>query len=147
MFRHNIATVGALFVATAAIQGQPAYRAGGLNCPETITVMETAAPAGQWQADAAKVERPFERVSIYNGTPGGKEYDLAPDDRKEDGKRVVQTWRLKGYRTMNVFMRCRYRNTSVSLHRDVPADIEQCTFSFETDGAGRITGKPVVLCR
>ena len=146
MLRHNAVTIGALFAAAAAVQGQPPSSAG-LSCPQTITVMETAAPVGPWRPEAAKVDRPFERVSIYNGTAGAKEYDLAPDDQQQSGKQVAQTWKLKAYRSMNVFLRCRYRNTSVSLRRDIPAEIEQCTFSFETNGAGGITGKPVLVCR
>ena len=147
MIRHTVVTICALVAAAAALRGQTSSGAGSLSCPEAITVVETAAPAGGWQPEAAKVERRFERVSIYNGNPGKDEYDLAPDDQKQDGKKVVQTWKLKGYRSMNVFLRCRYRGTSVSLYRDVPASVEECTLSFETDGAGKIAGKPVAVCR
>jgi len=112
--------------------------------PAPLTCPATWSPAGAATQGAAHL---FERINIYNGKPGGEEYDLAPDDQKQDGKKVVQTWKLKGYRSMNVFLRCRYRGTSVSLYRDVPASVEECTLSFETDGAGKITGKPVAVCR
>jgi hypothetical protein len=60
---------------------------------------------------------------------------------------VVQTWNLNAYRTMNIFLRCRYRDTSVVLSMDLPPNLQTCTFSFETDSKGKITGKPGLLCR
>jgi hypothetical protein len=118
-----------------------------LSCPAAIKVTETVSTVDGWKGGSTTVERSFERVSIYNGKDGDKEYDLAPDDQKEQGKKIVQKWNLKGYRTMNIFMRCRYRDTSAVLSRDLPPDLQTCTFAFEMDAKGNFMGKPVFGCK
>lgn len=130
-----------VFVAAAAAAGRT------LACPETITATETAQMTGGWQSTTAKVERRFERASVYNGKQGAEEYELAPDDEKAGGRAIVQTWFLKDYRTMNLFLRCRYYHTAVTLAMDLPARLKTCTFTFELHKDGTITGKPAALCR
>lgn len=120
-------TLSLVFVTVAAAAGQT------LACPETITT--------------AKVEHRFERVSIYNGKPGAEEYELAPDDEKANGRAIIQTWFLKDYRTMNLFLRCRYHDTTVTRTMDLPAHLQTCTFTFELRKDGTIVGKPAALCR
>src|SRR5271157_2595329 len=88
-----------------------------LGCPETITVTEAATPMKGWNANGGRVDHPFERVSIYNGKDGDREFELAPDAQKESSGKVVQTWNLSAYRTMNIFLRCRYRDTPVGLSK------------------------------
>jgi len=120
-------TLFLVFVAVAAAAGQT------MSCPESITV--------------AKTEHRFERVNIYNGKQGAEEYDLAPDDEKTVGRTIVQTWLLKDYRSMNLFMRCRYHDTEVTRSMDLPAPLQTCTFTFEMRKDGTIVGKSVVVCR
>jgi hypothetical protein len=91
--------------------------------------------------------RPFERVNIYNGKPGGEEYDLAPDDEKHSGRKFTQTWFLKNYRDMGIFVRCRYRGTTAVSNLDVPASYQKCTFTFELDQKNNIAGKPEFSCQ
>jgi len=117
------------------------------GCPDTITVTESAPPAEGWEAGGGKVERWFERASVYNGKPGGREYELAPENQKQQGKKITQVWHLKPYRTMNIFLRCRYRDTPVVLSRDIPANLGACTLTFDTDTKGRILGKSRFVCR
>jgi len=116
-------------------------------CPANITVAETVAPISSWSVVPTKVQRSFERISVFNGTPGGQEYDLAPDDQKEKGTRITQTWNVKAYRTMPVFIRCRYRGTSVVLLQDLPLEITTCTLRITTDAKGNITGESNMECR
>jgi hypothetical protein len=118
-----------------------------LSCPATIDVTETATATARWQAGNATSKRKFERISIYNGQPGGKEFELAPDDQKRDQSLVTQVWHLQGYRTMNLFLRCRYRDTEAVLYRDIPTEFKDCTFVFNVDKSGRITGTPSFACR
>jgi hypothetical protein len=118
-----------------------------VTCPASIKVTETVAPVNGWKSSTATVERRLERVSIYNGKPGGDEYDLAPDNQQEKGKKFTATWNLKGYRTMNIFMRCRYRDTAAVLWMDLPATLQTCTFSAELDAHGDTTGTPTVVCK
>ena len=139
------AAVAFLVITTANAQ-QPAST-GGLACPATIDVNEAAKPIAGWSAVPATKRRDFERVSIYNGEAGGQEYDLAPDDEKQEGGRVVQTWSLKGYRSMNLFLRCRYHDTAVVLQRDIPAKLETCSLRFTIDKKGTITGQSELKCR
>lgn len=125
---------------------QPKQSLTTLACPATIEVIESVAPISGWSAGPATRQRSFERISIYNGKAGGREFELAPDNQKQEGNRVTQTWSLKGYRKMNVFLRCRYRDTPVVLYRDVPSQIETCTLRFSTGSNGQIIGRSEMGC-
>jgi hypothetical protein len=118
-----------------------------VHCPASITVTETPAPAAGWRTTSGRGLRTFERVSIYNGKEGGPEFELAPTGQKENGKLTVQTWSLKAYRDMNLFLRCRYRDTAAFLSIDIPEGVETCTFTFEIAAGGRIAGKPAANCK
>jgi hypothetical protein len=96
---------------------------------------------------ATSAGHPFDRVSIYNGKQGGQEYELAPDDEKKVRSKVTQSWSLKDYRTMNIFLRCRYQGTEVVITKDIPANIQTCTFAFDISPKGEITGGRSFACR
>jgi len=115
-----------LFFVSAA---WPADTAPPLACPTTLST------------------RPFERVNVYNGKPGGEEYDLAPDDEKHSGRKFTQTWFLKNYRAMSIFVRCRYRGATAVTNLDVPAPYQKCIFTFELDQKNNIVGKPEFSCQ
>lgn len=133
--------------ATLAAFAQNKPVAAALSCPESIKVTETAAPGPGWKAENGQSEHAFQRVSIYNGTAGGKEYELAPDDEKNNAGKIVQTWKLKDYRSMNLFMRCRYHDTAAVLVADLPPSLAVCTFTFTLDKKGNFLGKSSVVCR
>jgi len=120
--------------------------AAAVECPETMTVTESAAPVKGWNATAGTTERHFERISVVNVKQGEREYDLAPDDEKRAGGKIPQTWNLKDYREMTIFLVCRYRYTSAVLTMDLPAPLQTCSFTFELDGKNEITGKPRMQC-
>ena len=105
--------------------------ANDVTCPATI----------------GQAKHPFDRVSIYNGKSGGQEYDLAPDDEKQVRGKVTQSWFLKDYRSMNIFLRCRYQGTEEVFSKDIPANIATCTFVFDIDRKGNITGGRSFACR
>ena len=109
-----------------------------LTCPATFT------PAGATGPGAA---HEFERINIYNGKPGGEEYDLAPDDQTENGRRITQVWFLKDYRTMSIFLRCRYHGTTAVTTLDVPAKYQKCSLTFEMDKKNAIVGKSEFACK
>ena len=48
---------------------------------------------------------------------------------------------------MNVFLRCRYHDTSATLFMDVPAVYTSCIFTFTLDKKGSFLGKSNLLCR
>ena len=100
-----------------------------LACPATLTA------------------HPFERANIYNGKAGGEQSDLAPDDEKQSGRKVTQTWFLKNYREMGIFVRCRYHGSTEVRNLDVPAPYRKCTFTFELDQKNNIIGKPEFTCQ
>ena len=116
-------------------------------CPPVLATVETAQPVPAWNGTTVRAKHAFERISVYNGKAGGQEFELAPDDQKQEGSRITQTWNLKGYRSMNVFLRCRYHDTAVVLFRDLAPDIATCTLRFAIDGRGGITGKSEMECR
>jgi hypothetical protein len=86
-------------------------------------------------------------ISVYNSKSGGQEYDLAPDDEKRQENRITQTWMLKGYRSMNIFLRCRYRGTSAVLTMGLAVRIESCVLRFTADNQGRVSGESDMECR
>lgn len=136
--------------ALALVWFPPAYgqqKAAPVVCPASIAVTESVAPIPGWSGAAAKTQHAFERISIFNGKSGEREFELAPDNQKQEGNRIAQTWNLKGYRTMNIFLRCRYHDTSVVLFMDLPPNIEFCTLRFAADSRGKILGKSDMECR
>src|SRR6185295_4731511 len=101
----------AMFVLAVPI-ALAAQTTSSLTCPSTLN------PPG---ATGRGATGEFERINIYNGKPGGEEYDLAPDYQTEAGRKITQIWFLKDYRSMNIFVRCRYRGTNAVTTLDVPA--------------------------
>jgi hypothetical protein len=112
--------------------------------PTPLTCPATTSPAG---TNSHTPAREFERINIYNGKPGGEEYDLAPDDQTETGPKITQTWFLKDYRSMPIFVRCRYRGTTAVTTLDVPAKYRKCTLTFEMDKKNNIVGKSEFSCK
>ena len=84
---------------------------------------------------------------MFNGTNGGQEYELAPDEQKQNGGIVTQVWNLRAYRDMNIFIRCRYADTQVVFSRDVPKSLQLCRFTFTHTKNGSIIDKPSFACR
>jgi hypothetical protein len=136
-----------ILLLVAMVGEEPPTAPDAFSCPPSIAVVETIQPLPGWMAAPVTTQRVFERISVYNGTAGGKEYDLAPDDQKKEGGNTVQVWKLAGYRTMKIFLRCRYHDTEVTLSADLPASIESCQQTIRLDTKGKITGKSAMACR
>jgi len=118
-----------------------------LSCPNTLKVTETASPMEGWRSSSKPKQHDFERVSIYNVDKDGREYDLAPDDQSRTGGKVVQSWNLKDYRSMKIFLRCRYHDTAAVLYTEAPAVLTRCTFTFALDKNGDFIGESDLVCR
>jgi hypothetical protein len=138
---------GLVLTQFAPAYGQKAKPALPVLCPAAITVNESTVPVPGWTVTPSKTQHAFERISVYNGKSGGQEYDLAPDDEKRQGNRITQVWMLKGYRTMNLFLRCRYRDTSSVLTMDLQPRLETCVQRFNADNKGRVAGESEMQCR
>src|ERR1700677_4722026 len=134
---------GLLMVAHSILSSQSVPAATPLTCPASITVTGTASVAAPWRPEGAKSDHKFERPSIYNGTPGKQEYDLAPDDTQTVGKRVRETWNLADYRDMNLFVRCRYVGTAETVVMNLPAPLKTCVFSFRDMPVNQPVASPV----
>lgn len=128
--------------ANAQQQTEPAT----IACPASISVNEAATPVPGWSLEAGKARRTFERISVLNRDSAGKEYDLAPDDQKQAGNRITQSWNVKPYRTMAVYLRCRYRDTSVTLSKELPPDVGSCTLRYVAGSHGEVVAKPEMDC-
>jgi hypothetical protein len=139
--------VGLLIAARSILSSQSVPAATPLTCPASITVTGTASVAAPWQAESGKSEHRFERPSIYNGTPGKQEYDLAPDDTQTAGKRVRETWKLADYREMNLFLRCRYLGTAATVVTNIPAPLKTCVFSFQNVAGDHPVASPAFECK
>jgi|HubBroStandDraft_2_1064218.scaffolds.fasta_scaffold307921_3 hypothetical protein len=138
---------GLLMAAQSILSSQSAPAAAPLTCPASITVTAAASAVTPWQSESAKSEHKFERPSIYNGTPGKQEYDLAPDDTQTAGKRVRETWKLTDYRDMNLFVRCRYLGTPATVVTNIPAPLRTCVFSFQNVTGNQPVASPVFECK
>jgi hypothetical protein len=145
----KFAGYGLLVSVLSAAAAQNQTRAsGGFGCPATITATESAVAPPSWKAEAAgQATHKFLRPSIYNGAAGKQEYELAPDDQQVEGKTVRQVWKLTDYRDQNLFLRCRYEGTGVTLTADIPAAIKTCTFTFRNVGGNQPVASPVFDCR
>jgi len=122
---------------SSVLWAQPTANPAAFSCPATVTVSETAVASVPWRAESGKTERRFSRPSIYNGTPGKQEFELAPDNQRSSDQRIRQDWKLAEYRNMNLFVRCHYAGTAATLVIDLPMPLQSCTFSFQN-----VTGKP-----
>jgi hypothetical protein len=135
------------FFTSAAGHAQQKQTSTPVVCPANITVAETTAPLPNWSVAPAKTQHSFERISVYNVGAGNQEFDLAPDDQKEKGKKITQTWNVKDYRSLRVFMRCRYSGTSVVLLRELPPEVTTCTLQFAYVAGGIVAGESSMECR
>jgi len=137
-----------VWAALGAKGGPQASQSAGsaLSCPPSVTVSETATAAEGWSVRTAKVKRSFERVSVFN-KDSEHEYDLAPDGDKHEGSKVSQTWNLNSYRTLPLFLACRYQGTDVVLVRQILESVATCTQTFQTDRSGRVAGRSTMACR
>ena len=112
-----------MLVLPLALYGQSAP-AAAFACPASIAVTETAAAAPPWQGEKTTSVYQFLRPSIYTGSPGKDEAELAPDETQTQGKQVTQIWKLSDYRRENTFLRCRYENTAVTVVSNLPAPLK-----------------------
>jgi hypothetical protein len=104
-----------------------------VHCPATIS--------------AGGEQHSYQRISVLNGKPGGQEYDLAPDASQVRNQRVTQTWYLKDYRDMPLFLRCHYTGTREVRHLDLPSPLATCRQSFNLDKRGNLSGPYEMECR
>jgi hypothetical protein len=115
-------------------------------CPATLSVAEQVVAPNGWNAVNSKIQRRFKTAKLYNGNPGKDEFDLKPDDQVKQGNQVVLSWNLRGYRDMNVFVRCFYQDTSATLAANVPQSIVKCSVVLEMDSKNRIIGTSRMKC-
>lgn len=113
-----------------------------ITCPAQVS---GAAPQG-WTGPNADKAAPFERVSVFNRDKDGKNYDLAPDDEKDQGSHITQVWELTDYRDLPLLLRCRYKGTEATLTRELPAELKTCTFTYTAGKHGEVVAKPSVKC-
>jgi hypothetical protein len=118
-----------------------------LTCPASVTVVEKAETSPPWQSEQASAQHKFLRPSLYNGTRGKQEYELAPDREEIQGRRVLQTWILSDYRDMNIFVRCRYENAGATVAIDLPASLKICVFSFDNSAKKDSISSPSFECK
>ena len=116
-------------------------------CPVTITVSETAAATDGWSAEAGSSKHRFQMPKIYNGKPGGEEYELKPDGQKTVGKKTVFLWKLTDYRDLNLFVRCVYHESSATVTANIPTALTTCTATLELSPKGDVIGRSEMACK
>jgi len=116
-------------------------------CPASITVSETAAAPDGWSAEAGSSKHRFQMPKIYNGKPGGEEYELKPDGQKTAGKKTIFLWKLTDYRDLNLFVRCVYHGTTAAVTADIPPPLKTCTATLELSPKGGVIGRSEMACK
>lgn len=116
-------------------------------CPASITASETAAALDGWSAEAGSAKHRFQMPKIYNGKPGGEEYELKPDGQKTVGKKTIFLWKLSDYRDLNLFVRCVYHGTPATVTADIPAALKTCTATLELSPKGEVIGRSEMACK
>jgi hypothetical protein len=140
-----VVAVSAVLLLTPAAFAQAG---GAFSCPATVTVTEQAQGPQGWAAGSSvKAEHALQTAKIYNGNPGKEEYDLVPDDDVKQGKNALLTWIVKDYRQMNLFVRCFYFDTKVTITANVPPAINRCSVKLEMTANGTIVGKTQMTCQ
>jgi hypothetical protein len=118
-----------------------------LVCPSSITVDQSVSPLPGWQSSSEGLVREFERISIYQVSPAGKELDLAPDGEKRSGMSISQVWHLPKDRSIPTFLRCRYRGTSVTLQAKISSTIQECHLHYVGDAQELVKGPSDSQCK
>jgi hypothetical protein len=116
-------------------------------CPASITVSETAAAPEGWSAEPGSSEHRLRMPKIYNGKPGGEEYELKPDGQKTAGKKTVFLWKLSDYRDLNLFVRCVYHGTPATVTADILPALTNCTATLELTPKGEVIGRSEMACK
>jgi hypothetical protein len=117
--------------------GRPALLpADAFRCADTIAV----------KTGGTSARKPFERISLLN-TDGKEEFDLAPDESKQSGSSLTQSWKVSSYRALPLVMRCRYQGTEEVVDMPVPQGITLCTLQVTMDVKARIVGAGKMTCR
>ena len=117
-----------------------------MACPATITVRESATPVAGWTSDARQAPHKLARISILNKDAQAREYELAPDDEKQAGKSITQSWNLKDYRSMKLFLTCLYHDTTVTMSSEIPLSMSTCTYRFNLVGKEQTVEHPEINC-
>ena len=135
----------------ASLLALPLFPATGQTaafaCPASITVPETAAAPDGWSAEAGSSKHRFQMPKVYNGKPGGEQYELKPDGQKTVGKKTIFLWKLTDYRDLNLFVRCVYHGTPSTVTADIPAALKTCTATLELSPKGEVVGRSEMACK
>jgi len=133
-------------ILAAAQSGQQPY-SGVLICPAKIAVEESASPVSGWLIEPGSQQRLFERISVFQVSPQGQEFDLAPDSEKRSGSIISQTWSIAENPSMKFMLRCRYRYTLVTLKKEIPAGVRACHLKYAGSANGAVSGPSEMSCR
>jgi len=136
----------ALCLLALSFVGAATGQTGAFTCPATITVSETAAQLDGWASEAASSKHSFKMPKVYNGKPGGEEYELKPDGQKIVGKKTIFLWKLSDYRDLNLFVRCVYHGTNATVTADIPGALKTCTATLELTPKGEVVGRSEMAC-
>lgn len=94
-------------------------------CPRTVVVEQRAsAPTPEWAVSYSPYETALAGVTIFEGPPA-EQASLVPDNEKNSGDNLIQTWRLtrsdRGY-----WLQCNYANTTAQISRRLPDGVARC---------------------
>ena len=120
---------------------QPLPPQSKIACPEQLNTdqMVRDLPVG---FSAAPGESLVSRLSLVSFTEGDEVpgADVPPDQHQEHDK-IVRVWQFSG--TSTVRLHCSYAATRLTLTREIPKTVSQCTAVL--DPRVRIAGQPKLL--
>jgi hypothetical protein len=127
----------------ALLAAVPAAAADKIACPAEIKAAtpQLATPVEGWTARADIVPTQLSGVAFYEGAPkdGGS---LTPDDEKHAKSKITSTWRLGAMGSGPYWLGCRYANTALTLERQLPSGVKECTVSY--DASTTVDGLPAI---
>lgn len=100
-------------------------------CPEQILPLQTLEhlPKG-WTALSEQSPSRLTNVGFYDGHPD-KQAELAPTGHKTLAKRFINQWKFIKLHNDQIWIRCRYVDTNVSLVKPLDGHISSCSAGYD----------------
>jgi hypothetical protein len=144
-FRSFVTLAAALLTARGALmQEHPA--ATEISCPAVLLTSESAMAPSGWTAESAKIGRTFLRISVFQRSSIGREFDLAPDSTTNKGSVFEQNWAVPHDAPLKTYLRCRYKDTEATATTELGQGIKECSFTFRADSHGAVVEPKQARC-
>ncbi|MGB8841341.1 MAG: STY0301 family protein [Aliidongia sp.] len=114
-----------------------------LICPPDIKTMtaQLAVPVEGWSAHVEPAPNHLKGITFYEGPPSDGA-SLVPDDQRRGKSTSTMVWKFAALGPGSFWLRCRYANTTMTLERQLPASVAECTVDYSKSLS--LDGEPAV---